>query len=417
MADWATKLKNHISEQSEKHGFNAVTSGAGESLASAMDFIKDLTNMPSSGPGWSLGGLMGDDGAASGLTDAAAKLAGKALSDAAEKGMSSSGDAVADAGEDTEASTSEAESEEEATASEESGPFYTLKTGDKDKPSDQHDHPLYNGEIRTELEKAKNVENLEKNLLKLGYWISNSEGGSGMVVDGVFDEYLKGAVYTFQKENGLGADGIAGPNTAAKIDELVKQSDYERPGLTAGNYGQFYQLEPSEDLNRYFPNYDSNYLLKDIWGTRETIDMVRDTAKDWKADGNSNILVGDISLHTGGNFPPHSSHKEGTGVDIDSSLYASINKSTFNKEKSLELANLLVEKGAKRILFNCKYVVDNCERAKALNNHHHHFHVDSEDHNTNPHPEELCRLCHVDVYNACADDVKAERTSDQLTSG
>lgn len=60
------------------------------------------------------------------------------------------------------------------------------------------------------------VSNLQQRLKDLGYSIGK--------VDGIFGSQTQKAVKEFQKDNGLAADGIAGPKTIAKLNNPAKKS-------------------------------------------------------------------------------------------------------------------------------------------------------------------------------------------------
>jgi len=284
---------------------------------------------------------------------------------------------------------------------------YTLQKGDKDILH------KWGGEIQSK--DGEYVKELQKDLVKLGYWISHPISENGMKADGDFGNKVRGAVITFQKEHELTADGKVGSRTAEKIKTAVSDSEFKRPGHQTPTHGRFYQLEPSEDFDRYSPDYDSNHVLNDVWGTQKTRDMIRDAASAWMEEGKHKFAIGDISKYNGGYFSPHSSHKDGTGVDFDSDIYCSIDRVTFNKEDALELAKLLVEKGAKRILFNCKYVIDECAEVYALKKHHHHMHIDTKEISTRDHQEWECKWCKRSVYDSCSYREKSQRQRNELS--
>ncbi len=239
------------------------------------------------------------------------------------------------------------------------------------------------------------VEELQRDLVKLGYWVSNANGTNGMVCSGTFDKYTKGAVITFQRENKLIEDNIIRKNIGNKIKECLKKENYQRPSHQAGEYGDFIQLKPSENYLRYFATYDSSNVLNDIWGTRETIKLIEDVAKEWKSKNLGIFMVGDISLYNGGKIPNHGSHKDGSCVDIDHNV-CSIDKTVFNRENSLILADLFRKHGAKRILFNCKYITENCTITYPHTNHHNHFHIDTKESGEISIQENfLCDKCHT----------------------
>ena len=253
------------------------------------------------------------------------------------------------------------------------------------------------------------VEELQKDLVKLGYWVSNASDTNGMKCSGTFDKYIAGAITTFQRENKLTEDGILKKDTGNKIKECCKKDNYQHPAHKAGTYGDFIQLKPSENYNRYFATYDDSNILSDIWGTSGMIKMIEDVAKEWKSKGLGLLMIGDISLYNGGKFTGHDTHRDGTGVDIDHSA-CSIDKSGFNTDNSLKLAELFKKHGAKRILFNCKYVTDNCTIAYPCEKHHNHFHVDTKE---SKKPKEnqddwLCKKCNSSNSADCKHKVKNE---------
>ena len=289
------------------------------------------------------------------------------------------------------------------------GPYggYLLRKGDTDATK------LWGGRKRAE--KESYVKELQKDLVKLGFWVSHPNHEHGMRCDGIFDDKLKGAVITFQKEFDLKANGTVSRKTAKKIKDSASDTNFRRPGHETPGHGRFYQLPPSAHYNRYTPNYDADHVMTDNWGTRAMIDMLVNAATGWRNRGHAEFLIGDISLYNGGPMAPHHSHRDGNGVDLDSDAFCSINRATFDRVRSLELARLLVAQGATRVLFNCKYVTDNCTQVHALANHHHHMHVDVNPQTTGPHPDQECLFCKQSVYNACGYDGKANRRPNQLT--
>lgn len=67
--------------------------------------------------------------------------------------------------------------------------------------------------------KGEYVVECQTDLTKLGYDI----GASG--IDGVYGKCTMAAVTTFQKDKGLGADGICGPKTWAALDKAIAELD------------------------------------------------------------------------------------------------------------------------------------------------------------------------------------------------
>lgn len=75
-------------------------------------------------------------------------------------------------------------------------------------------------------DKGSVVKQLQQDLIALGYGKYMQPYGA----DGSFGAATENAVKAFQKDNKLSVDGVAGPKTQAKIDELMKKnaSDYKK---------------------------------------------------------------------------------------------------------------------------------------------------------------------------------------------
>lgn len=75
-------------------------------------------------------------------------------------------------------------------------------------------------------DKGSVVKQLQQDLIALGYSKYMQPYGA----DGSFGAATENAVKAFQKDNKLSVDGVAGPKTQAKIDELMKKnaSDYKK---------------------------------------------------------------------------------------------------------------------------------------------------------------------------------------------
>lgn len=63
------------------------------------------------------------------------------------------------------------------------------------------------------------------------------------------------------------------------------------------------------------------YIVKSqttAWGTPRTVAMLRDAIREYARSvrGEPKVYIGDLSLKTGGPFPPHLSHQDGRDVDI-----------------------------------------------------------------------------------------------------
>lgn len=245
---------------------------------------------------------------------------------------------------------------------------------------------------------SKYVEELQKDLLKLGYWISDPETDSGMKVDGIFGPALKGAVKTFQVEENLKKTSIVDSETAKKIKESTTNSNFKRKGIKNNN-GIFIQLPPSTDYKVEGYSYEGNNgegILDHIWGTDALVNMLTATAKSWNNGGKDKLRINDMSLYKGGilyytDKRAHTYHRKGTSVDLASWKYCNTTVKSFIKEDALELAKSLVQNGARIILFNCKYVIDNCDKVHACATHDNHMHVETEI--ISYHPGKACADC------------------------
>ncbi|MDG5817097.1 peptidoglycan-binding domain-containing protein [Chitinispirillales bacterium ANBcel5] len=292
---------------------------------------------------------------------------------------------------------------------------YDLRDGDSDTEK------KWGGEIRDE--QGAFVEELQKDLFTLGYWITEGKDvpaiGAPMIYSGVFDKGVYSGLKTFQFEHmakyGLDANGIIDAKTADAIKECLADKDFERPGVpvdistiaarafcgSAINKPErpqrFYQLPPSKShcYKRYGNVCDtstgvlSDVYHNDIWGAKEHIDALIKLAEEWKSE-NDVIEIGNISLFTGGRMPPHSSHQDGYGVDIRSAKVGSMQRASvenrhYCKDSSVRFARKARELGFGRIMTQCPHVTVTCNEYSEYTpslfvvqyeGHHHHFHFD-----------------------------------------
>lgn len=254
------------------------------------------------------------------------------------------------------------------------------------------------------------VAELQRDLASLGYWISNpsDETHRGMNADGHFGGRTRSAILLFQQEWGLSRTGIADTATADAIKAKVSEGA-SRPGHSPRNVpgAEFFQLPPSKNFGRYGDIMADN---GDIWGTKAMIDCITAAADEWMKLGNAVFQVGDISQKEGGKMPGHNGHRTGTGVDIKNYRgIADISRTGYSMEETLKLANILMDNGAKRILFNCAYVIDKCDDVHAYASHHHHFHVDVVPIATRKRSHQECNGCHPTVYKNCTYSKKRTR--------
>lgn len=275
---------------------------------------------------------------------------------------------------------------------------YKLRKGDRDNGK------IYDGQLRVDAI-GNYVHELQKDLLRLGYWVSTPVTSNGMVdshgttMDGSFGDSCRGSVYLFQHEHGLTPTGEVDIITGNKIKEKVLEAGtqkYRRTGhQVTFNYGgtsynlTLYQLPPSDDYymkNANFYQKDDHKYMDNTWGQLDMIEMLENTASEWIQDGNECFLIVDLSHDDGSEIEFGSGKKHhplGAKVDINSPYYCNMLSTTFDRHKSLVLAKLFINNGAKRILFSCPYVSDLARNAGEsrkvypLEDHHHHYHIDT----------------------------------------
>lgn len=112
-------------------------------------------------------------------------------------------------------------------------------------------------------------------------------------VTGNFDAATRSAVLAFQQHAGIGADGVAGPDTWRN---LLWHYDY--PDLTA-----LCDQDP-----------DGNGTAN--WGTGSAIGQLEAAARSFAATGQGKVPLGDVSKEHGGDIGGHASHEAGLDADL-----------------------------------------------------------------------------------------------------
>jgi peptidoglycan hydrolase-like protein with peptidoglycan-binding domain len=184
----------------------------------------------------------------------------------------------------------------------------------------------------------------------------NAKHHDGVAVDGVFGSQAHWAVARFQTEHGLAPDGVVGPATWR---ELI--GHLEDLGASRGLGWQHY--------------IDDGY---DDYGTANTIAQFKVLAADWWRLGYGVRLgVGDISRPHGESFPPHLTHRDGRGMDVQCIRYAGEGpcdwrSSGYSRSRTQRLVNMLYATGqVERVLFNDPYL----NGVAYANGHDNHLHV------------------------------------------
>jgi peptidoglycan hydrolase-like protein with peptidoglycan-binding domain len=120
----------------------------------------------------------------------------------------------------------------------------------------------------------------------------NAKRRLSLEVDGQFDAAVTDAVRDFQSHAGIGADGVAGPETWRNLTW-----HYDYPDLNAG----FCDQDPDG-------NGDAN------WATAAAIAQLEAAAKSFT--GHGKLPIGDAGFEHGGDIPGHGSHDMGMDIDI-----------------------------------------------------------------------------------------------------
>lgn len=149
---------------------------------------------------------------------------------------------------------------------------------------------------------------------------------------------------------------------------------------------------PEEGIG-YYHFYGTDGRFTDNWGTLNLVRIIEEVGLEWNQrhpDG-PRIGVGDMSLRTGGAFPPHSSHQNGMDVDVryvrNNRLESQYAFSTdddpdpqgYSQAMTQELLEIFCESGeidriyvdphANLTVQDCNLIVDNTR------GHYHHFHL------------------------------------------
>ncbi len=124
-----------------------------------------------------------------------------------------------------------------------------------------------------------------------------------------------------------------------------------------------------------------NRTGNDQYGRAKTINAIRDIADAWADKNNTKVQIGDISHKGGGRFAPHSTHREGTDIDIrpfrrdGKMLPTNISNASYSRSETRELIKLIKSKYPNAtILFNDPVLIRE-GLTKYSKGHHNHLHV------------------------------------------
>jgi N-acetylmuramoyl-L-alanine amidase len=119
---------------------------------------------------------------------------------------------------------------------------------DEDEDNNNNDNND-NEDALQEGDRGERVEELQRNLLSLGYSLDNYG------VDGIFGEETKRAVIQFQRDNNILTNGVVGPATQLKIQELLAKISEETIYRVIVDGEQVGAFEVHENILRQVENY------------------------------------------------------------------------------------------------------------------------------------------------------------------
>jgi peptidoglycan hydrolase-like protein with peptidoglycan-binding domain len=143
------------------------------------------------------------------------------------------------------------------------------------------------------------VKSLQQRLSNSGYDVG--------AIDGKFGNRTAQALRSYQRSLGLGADGVAGRKTFEAMNGLkgVNSSVGKPVGGTVST-----QLD---DRGIGFTTYGPRSMQ---YGTPQTVQNLKDIAARYHARTGRTLEIGDLSKVNGGKTRRHSTHLNGTDVDI-----------------------------------------------------------------------------------------------------
>lgn len=106
-------------------------------------------------------------------------------------------------------------------------------------------------------------------------------------------------------------------------------------------------------ITGYYHFLGTDPVNSDDWGTLALIQVLEAAGREWNKYFQFDFGFGDMSLQTGGNFPPHISHQNGLDVDMryirtDGSqqpLNIATQPSLYDVDATVDLMNILIYAG------------------------------------------------------------------------
>jgi peptidoglycan hydrolase-like protein with peptidoglycan-binding domain len=216
-------------------------------------------------------------------------------------------------------------------------------------------------------------------------WVQSSLNrlmNAGLVEDGISGSLTRAAVQNFQRRQGLDADGIVGPVTESALIQSGATSPPGYGGTPSTSPPSTTPVAVNTPLPASGTGYYSYTSAEKRYGTAATIGALQAIASAWNQAHPSGprLGIGNISMRGGGQFPPHSTHREGLNADIRpvrsdrGESPVTYQDSSYSRALTQELVNLIFANpvlGVSSILFNDPSV----QRVKAYQGHDNHLHV------------------------------------------
>lgn len=262
-------------------------------------------------------------------------------------------------------------------------------TGDRPSPPDtadtgsntEHGNFISTLEGRRTLrkgDKGEDVKALQRALKAAGYDVD---------VDGDYGPQTERAVKAFQRDNGLTRDGVAGPNTLAKLADPNHNGNTATDGTNGDTGGGTDSGSIPENLPRssagfvqlpasgtgFYGYYGANRR----WGTPTMVYGLMRIGQAWSGNG-GRMGVGDISFKNGGKISGHASHRKGVDADIrpmrkdNAESPVTINQSAYSRSQTTKLLRLFRQKLPVHLIF---FNDSHCPGVQHWPNHDNHFHV------------------------------------------
>lgn len=145
---------------------------------------------------------------------------------------------------------------------------------------------------------------------------------------------------------------------------------------------------PNPDINVVLPESGPGYRTynrekdgADQVALQETIDFVVQLGAEWEKQSDVPFQVGDLSRRGGGDFPPHSAHKNGTEADLrpfrkDGAMEpTNINDPSYDRSRTREWCKLVKRLNPQAtILFNDSELIRE-GLTRYYKGHHNHLHL------------------------------------------